>query len=46
VGFENLDAKPLRLYSPIHKIRKPFIGELGDISNEVFTIEKIARIIH
>ena len=36
VGFENLDAKPLRLYSPIHKIRKPFIGELGDISNEVF----------
>jgi hypothetical protein len=40
VGFENLDAKPLRLYSPIHKIRKPFIGELGDISNEVFAYYK------
>ena len=36
VGFENLDAKPLRLYSPIHEIRKPFSGELGNISNEVF----------
>jgi hypothetical protein len=36
IGLENLDAKPLRLYSPIHKIRLPFNGELGDISNEVF----------
>ncbi|MFM9836978.1 MAG: hypothetical protein ACKVOQ_01870 [Cyclobacteriaceae bacterium] len=36
IGLENLDAKPLRLYSPIHKIRLPFNGELGDVSNEVF----------
>jgi hypothetical protein len=35
-GLENLDAKPLRLYSPIHKIRLPFNNQLGDISNEVF----------
>jgi hypothetical protein len=43
VGLENLDAKPLRLYSPIHKIRLPFNGELGDISNEVFAYYRKGR---